>query len=198
MHKVIKAGAAALAALVMVVMTAPPSQSHFLGGRWGGTSYGYTVNLNGHARFDGPIADAGRVWTNRTVFTVSRVSAQSATVWGSVSASYYDWIGLGVPGPNPEYGKYTYGNFYISSVWLNHRHFNCANPGAAACDYPKDSDSQLECVASHEMGHVMGLAHTEATIGYKAIMHPNHGTRCHAWAIIGSQAHDTGDIAALY
>ena len=183
-----------------IVVTLPGAASaHRLGGKWANPRYTYFTSSNGFGGFATQVDQAAAKWTNRSVFTISEGSATSAPV--SVTIDTYgatDWIGVGIPGPNISSGTYTYGSIRLNASWTNDRHFNCGTPGGASCDYPADTDNQKECVASHEMGHVIGLAHTGDSPGYQAIMNPSHGKRCHTWALIGAQQHDTNDVAGFY
>jgi hypothetical protein len=141
--------------------------------------------LNGYSGYSDPIDNAADGWTNKTKFTYYLAPATSANV--AVNVDDYgatDYLAFGLPGPNVSGGTYTYGSVQINAGWLNTRHYNCATPGAASCDYPADSDSERRCVATHELGHIIGLAHTGDSPGYQSIMNPLHGKRCHTWAIV--------------
>lgn len=173
--------------------------AHQLGGRWSSPQTTYFKQLNGYSGYSDPIDNGADGWTNKTKFTYYLAPATSASV--AVNVNDYgatDYLALGVPGPNAYGGTYTYGTVQINAGWLNTRHYNCATPGAASCDYPADSNSERRCVATHELGHIIGLAHTGDSPGYQSIMNPLHGKRCHTWAIVSPQQHDIDDVQALY
>jgi hypothetical protein len=118
-------------------------------------------------------------------------------VWYNVNDyGVTDWLGMGEPGPTVTSGTYTYGSIRINAGWLNTRHFGCATPGAANCVYDADNANQKQCVSAHEMGHIIGLAHTGAATN--KIMNVDHGARCHTMALTGATAGDASDVAAIY
>ena len=182
----------------LLIVSAPPGSAHRLGGKWAHPNYSYFTSVNGYTGYLTPISNAAGLWSSRTVFSMSEGPPTSAPV--GVFVDNYDntdWIGIGIPGPNVSSGTYTYATVHANTYWLNGRHFNCASPGPA-CKYPADTASQRQCVIGHELGHTIGLAHTAESPAYRSIMNPDHGKRCHSWALVGPQTHDINDVAGIY
>lgn len=174
-----------------------PAYGVALGGKWPSPNYSYFKNLNGYTGYDAPSTYAGNGWTSATKFSISLAPPTSALVAYVVDAyGTTDWFGIGYPGPDPFSGPYTYGYVHVNASWLNTRHFNCTVPGASACAYPADTAAQKQCVSSHEMGHVIRLAHTPSTSS--DIMNIDHGARCHAKALTGPTGLDASAVLAIY
>ncbi|MBM9460258.1 hypothetical protein JK386_10115 [Nocardioides sp. zg-536] len=174
-----------------------PSKANPLGGKWRNPSYTYFSQLNGYSGYDSPVTSAAAGWTKFGGFTISAVSATSATV--SVAVNNYgptDWLGIGTPGPSHSSGTYTYGSIKINAGWLNRRHFNCLLPDHSTCTYAADTSAKKKCVVVHEMGHVIGLAHTSA--GSNKVMNVDHGQGCHVKGLTNPTSYDKNDVAEIY
>jgi len=187
-----------VAMLLAVSIALPPSAANGVafGGKWATPTYTYYRAVNGYTDYNSPATGAAASWTSNTKFNVALGTAGSA-VWYNVNDyGVTDWLGVGEPGPNLTSGTYTYGTIRVNAGWLNTRHFNCATPGAASCTYAADNANQKQCVSAHEMGHVIGLAHTDDAAN--KIMNPNHGVRCHTNNLTGPTTGDASDVKAIY
>lgn len=174
--------------------------AHFLGSKWAHSTYTYSIQLNGYPGYESPTVLAASEWANRTRFNPERQQGSGQVSIQMLGYRPNDFIAIGIPGPQvggP--ATYTNGNIQVSAKWLNGPHVNCTQMSLNQCVYQSaDDDFKKKCVIGHEMGHVMGLAHTEWGIGYRSLMHPDHGQVCHAWLLGGAVEHDVGDISALY
>lgn len=196
-HKPAVLALLATAMLVAATVGAAPSSAIPLGGKWAHPNYSYFKSVGAYTGYNAPITNAAGAWNAGTKFSIALAPATSAQV--SLTVANYgatDWFGLGEPGPSVTTGTYTYGSIKINAGWLNTRHFNCATPGAASCAYAADAAPKKRCVVAHEMGHVIGLAHTAASSN--KIMNVDHGARCHTKALTGPTANDKADVEAIY
>lgn len=203
-HHIIKQSQASLrrTAAVALVLVASLAIAPFaangaaLGGKWATPTYTYYRSVNGYTAYSSSAAGAAAAWNSNTAFNVVLGTVGSA-VWYNVNDyGVTDWLGIGEPGPNATSGTYTNGSIRINAGWLDTRHFNCTTPGAQSCAYAADDANQRQCVSAHEMGHIIGLAHTGVTTN--TIMNVNHGDRCHAKGLTGPTAGDSNDVNAIY
>jgi hypothetical protein len=194
-----KRGASLAFALLLaasVALVPATANGAALGGKWKTPTFTYYRNVGTFTDYSSPAAGAAASWSSNTKFSpvLGTVGAQ---VWYTVAAyGTTDWLGIGEPAPNPYAGTYTSGSIKINASWLNTRHFNCSTPGASTCTYAADTANQKQCVSAHEMGHVIGLAHTASTSG--TIMNIDHGVRCHTKALTGATSGDATDVKAIY
>lgn len=173
---------AGVTALAIVGVVGSVAQAHNLGGKWGQKSYMYHNNMNGHTWYEANVMDpSASRWTSQTIFGLSKSSPLNSAVAHVVYSANDGLYGYGEPGPNPFGGTYTYGTVKVNDY----------NVG------PHDNQRQKNCVAAHEMGHVIGLAHNENTT-YNSIMYRYHDKRCHTWDLLGPQPHDETDVSQLY
>jgi len=180
----------------VVAMAPPVANGAALGGKWATPTYTYYRNVGTYSDYSSPAAGAAAAWTNNTKFYVALGSVGSQVFYNVSNYGVTDWFGIGEPAPNVTSGTYTYGSIRVNAGWLNTRHFNCASPGATSCAYAADNANQKQCVSAHEMGHVIGLAHTDATTN--KIMNIDHGARCHTKALTGPTTGDAADVKAIY
>lgn len=119
---------------------------------------------------------------NSSDFDYITDSQSSALVqWGDLNSPNTNVAGS-MTGPvncstNPNYFQAVY-------LYYNFPHFNATN----------HNTSHKQCVAIHEMGHGVGLAHNELT----SINRTNEVTQCHnnSWNTL--QSHDVSDINGKY
>jgi predicted Zn-dependent protease len=113
------------------------------GGKWTSNITYYVPNNDAYlTNIRTAVNDWNNVLGQYTTLTIRTADVLGAKV--TASSAYYGtdvcWTGMGEPGPNPYSGTYTYG-----SVRLNRSHL--------------DNKWYITQVATHEFGHILGLAH---------------------------------------
>lgn len=134
------------------------------------------------------------IWTTTKI---NAVDAAASSIRNNTDFDWYKstsyevvWDDLG--SSDTSVAGYTTWNYSCSThkIW----------PGALFINFPhftgghSTSQSAYQCVALHEFGHMMALAHNTVT----SIMKQPHTSRCHSSLITSVQSHDISDINAKY
>lgn len=106
-------------------------------------------------------------------------NSESAATIGPDFAYYGEtgWSGRGRPGPDPYSGNYTYADLQLNRTYLD----------------GMNEEEPIE-VITHELGHVLGLAHTVSSSN-KSIMYQG---AYQTWTITTPQTYDYNSLNSIY
>lgn len=155
------------------------SYAHTLGGKWAtNVGWWYDSSDSYYSTFQSAASNWNNAANNITWYQTTMTSAvviPRADFYGATG-----WDGYGYSGPDMYSGTYTYGDVQINRTYTDEYEPN-----------------RKVGVATHEYGHILGLAHTNTT-SYPSIMYNSAGYAYATWGIYYPVSHDITDINNLY
>lgn len=171
--------------LVVMGLISTTASAGLFGGKWNAQPSYYIDPASGYYSL---VNDSARSWNSvlssigSSMKIMSNSSIMSATV--AVNPEYYGatgWNATGTPGPNMYSGYYTY-----ATVRINRSYMDYFTP------------NKIKAIITHELGHVMGLAHNTYTSPRTLMYEAGSSVYYDSWGISTPQSNDIADLNVLY
>ncbi len=173
-----------LAIVVFTLLLSTTANAEVFGGYWTSDVSYYISSSNPYYT---PVTAAANSWNNVLVSISAPIEIRADDFRNSnvhVFTEYYGdvgWSARGEPGPNYNYGSYTYGTIYLNKTLMD-------GYGIGRCT----------SICVHEFGHILGLAHHMSS-SPQCIMYVGGDAYVYLqWGLITPQPYDISVLDSIY